>query len=37
LADYRDHYGAKPMSIHWELKEPIPHYMWKDTAKMSVG
>jgi superfamily II DNA or RNA helicase len=37
LADYRDHYGTKPMSIHWELKEPIPHYMWKETAKMAVG
>jgi hypothetical protein len=37
LADYRDHYGSKPMSIHWELKEPIPHYMWKETAKMAVG
>jgi len=37
LADYRDHYGSKPMSIHWELQESIPHYMWKETAKMAVG
>ena len=37
LANYLDHYGSKPMSIHWELQEPIPHYMWKETAKMAVG
>lgn len=29
--------GSKPMSIKWELKEPIPPYLWKDIAKMSVG
>lgn len=37
LANYRNHYGSKPMSIHWELHEPIPHYMWKDVAKMAIG
>jgi len=31
------HYGAKPMSIKWELCEPMPPYIWKDTAKMAVG
>lgn len=30
-------YGSKPMSITWELKEPMPPYLWKDTAKMAVG
>ena len=34
LADY---YGSKPMSIKWELNEPIPPYLWKDSAKMAVG
>ncbi|MGE3825068.1 MAG: DUF3427 domain-containing protein [Bacteroidia bacterium] len=34
---YKDHYGSKPMSINWELKEPIPPYLWKDIAKMAVG
>ncbi|MCG3167896.1 MAG: UvrABC system protein B [Bacteroidia bacterium] len=34
---YIDHYGSKPMSINWELKEPIPPYLWKDIAKMAVG
>ena len=29
--------GSKPMSIKWELKEPIPEYLWKESAKMSIG
>lgn len=33
----RAHYGAKPMSIKWELNEPLPHYLWKDAAKLSIG
>lgn len=32
-----EHYGSKPMSIKWELKEPMPSYLWKDSAKMAVG
>jgi len=32
-----DHYGAKPMSIKWELTEPMPPYLWKEAAKMAVG
>ena len=31
------HYGTKPMSIKWELSEPMPPYIWKNTAKMAVG
>ena len=31
------YYGAKPMSIEWELNEPMPHYLWKDAAKLRVG
>lgn len=34
---FKDSYGSKPMSINWELSEPIPHYLWKVSAKMSVG
>lgn len=34
---YEDSYGAKPMSIQWELKEPMPPYFWKDSAKMAIG
>lgn len=32
-----EHYGSKPMSIKWELNEPMPPYLWKDSAKMAVG
>ncbi|WP_066223515.1 DUF3427 domain-containing protein [Formosa haliotis] len=35
--ELKDHYGSKPMSINWELSEPLPHYLWKDAAKLSVG
>lgn len=34
---YKGHYGSKPMSITWELKFPMPPYLWKDSAKMAVG
>lgn len=33
----KEHYGAKPMSIKWELNESLPHYLWKDAAKLRVG
>lgn len=29
--------GAKPMNIKWELSEPMPAYIWKDSAKMAMG
>ena len=32
-----EHYGSKPMSIKWELLEPMPHYFWKDSVKMAIG
>lgn len=35
--ELKDYYGSKPMSINWQLSEPMPHYMWKDVAKLSVG
>lgn len=35
--NYQEHYGTKPMSINWELEEPLPPYLWKSTVKMSVG
>ncbi|MCK9398845.1 MAG: DUF3427 domain-containing protein [Bacteroidales bacterium] len=39
LGDVRfiEHTGSKPMNITWELKEPMPPYLWKDSAKMAVG
>jgi len=36
-ANYIEHYGSKPMSISWELSEPLPPYLWKESAKMAVG
>lgn len=37
ISNYKEHYGSKPMSITWELNEPMPPYIWKDSAKMAVG
>lgn len=36
-AKIKEYYGSKPMSIKWELKEPMPPYLWIDSAKMAVG
>jgi superfamily II DNA or RNA helicase len=36
-AKFKENEGSKPMSIKWELNEPMPMYLWKDSAKMSVG
>ena len=33
----KENEGEKPMNIKWELNEPIPNYLWKESAKMSVG
>ena len=33
----KEHYGAKPMNIKWELNEPMPHYLWNYAAKLRVG
>jgi superfamily II DNA or RNA helicase len=35
--ELKEHYGSKPMSIKWELNEAMPHYLWKDAAKLLVG
>lgn len=36
-ANYIRHSGAKPMSIEWELNEPIPEYLMKESKKLGVG
>ena len=36
-ADFIESEGRKPMNVQWRLSEPMPHYLWKDSAKMSVG
>jgi superfamily II DNA or RNA helicase len=37
MGQLTEHYGSKPMNIKWELNEPLPHYLWKDVAKLRVG
>jgi hypothetical protein len=32
-----NYYGSKPMSFEWKLNEPMPHYLWKDAAKLRIG
>ena len=34
---FKETEGSKPMSVKWELSEPMPNYLWKESAKMSVG
>ena len=34
-ADYQSHYGSQPMSINWDLEEPIPPYLWSASAKLA--
>lgn len=33
----KEYYGAKPMNIIWHLNEPLPHFLWKEAAKLRVG
>ena len=35
--NFKENDGEKPMNIKWELNEPMPNYLWKESAKMSVG
>ena len=35
--NFKENEGEKPMNIKWELSEPMPNYIWKESAKMSVG
>lgn len=34
-ANFVDFEGSKPMSIKWKLEEPIPNYLWKESAKLT--
>lgn len=34
---FRDSEGSKPMSITWQLHEPLPAYLLKDSLKLSAG
>ncbi|UKT62796.1 DEAD/DEAH box helicase [Pedobacter mucosus] len=34
-ANFQKTYGEKPMNIQWLLEEPMPAYIWKDSAKLA--
>lgn len=34
---YVSYTGSQPMSITWQLKKPMPNFMWQQAAKLSVG
>jgi len=29
--------GAKPMNVEWQLHEPMPAYIWKESGKLAIG
>jgi hypothetical protein len=35
--EYVSHTGSQPMNINWQLKTPMPHFMWQQAAKLAVG
>ncbi|MFB1003524.1 MAG: DUF3427 domain-containing protein [Bacteroidia bacterium] len=37
LGNLKGHYGSKPMNIEWQLNEPIPAYLWEESAKMKIS
>lgn len=34
--NFKEYEDQKPMNIKWELNEPMPNYLWKESAKMSI-
>jgi hypothetical protein len=36
-AQFMNSYGSKPMSIEWQLNEPMPAYIWKESGKLAIG
>lgn len=35
--EYVSHTGSQPMNINWQLKTPMPHFMWQQAAKLAIG
>ncbi|MBU2877437.1 DUF3427 domain-containing protein [Aliiglaciecola lipolytica] len=35
--DFVKYEGSQPMNITWQLRHPMPAYMWHETAKLAVG
>ncbi len=36
-ANFKSYAGARPMNIEWQLSEPMPAYLWKESGKLAVG
>lgn len=36
-ANFLSSKGSKPMNIEWQLNEPMPAYIWKESGKLAVG
>ena len=36
-AKYIKSSGSKPMNIEWQLHEPMPAYIWKESGKLAIG
>ncbi|MEP7095070.1 MAG: DUF3427 domain-containing protein [Flavobacterium sp.] len=34
--NFKEYESEKPMNVKWELNEPMPNYLWKESAKMSI-
>lgn len=37
LANFINSSGSKPMNVEWQLREPMPAYIWKESGKLAVG
>ncbi len=33
----KEYHGSKPINIVWQLDTPMPHYLWKDAAKLALA
>jgi len=36
-ANYVKSSGSKPMNVEWQLNEPMPAYIWKESGKLAIG
>ncbi|MES2428398.1 MAG: DUF3427 domain-containing protein [Bacteroidota bacterium] len=36
-AKFANSTGARPMNIEWQLNEPMPAYIWKESGKLAIG
>ncbi len=36
-ANFINSSGSKPMNVEWQLNEPMPAYIWKESGKLAIG